>query len=572
MGELPPQDPGQDVGEEKSNHKARRSGWPAPASLVRTVGGRARSLRWRIHAWHTLILLLVVAGFGGMLYAEARRARFDEIDAELLSAARVLEGVLRARPPMGPFSGPPGRLRQGRPPGPWRDRFPPDPGEPSGLDDGPGFPPGESIRPRRGPGGARNPRPPGPPPPFDPGALSLPRSFIDRHTDAGEPPYFVVRGPEGRPFRAEPPGIAEEIPVDPVVGRQHEFHARNRGTLRELTLRGPGRTSILVGRPIHQELAGLRRTAWRLGLTGLAVFTLGLAGGWWLSARAVRPIAAMSATVAGIEAGSLSRRLELEGMDTELGGLGILINGMLDRLEASFAQQVRFTADASHELRTPLAVILSQVELALSRPREAPAYREALEACGRAARRMTSLVEDLLTLARADSGKLELRREPCDLAAIAASAVALLEPLARDRRIRIDLRARPAPLTGDPDRLGQVLSNLIGNAIHYNRDGGEVRIIVSQDEATAIVAVEDTGIGIPEDDLARIFDRFYRVDAARSRARGGSGLGLAICRSIVEAHGGTIVATSILDRGSQFTLMIPRQAVYYDGMKAGQAF
>ncbi len=564
MAEPHPQHPGQDVGEDKSSQGASRSGRRSLLGILRAVGGRARSLRWRIQAWHTLILLLVVAGFGGMLYAEARRARFDEIDAELLSAARVLEGVLRARPSFGPFSGPPGRLRQGRPPGPRRDQRPPGPGEPPGIDDEPElppeFPPGESIRPPRDRVGQRNRMPPGPPP-FDPGALSLPRSFVDRHTDAGEPPYFVVRGPEGRPFRAEPPGIVGEIPVDPVVGRQHELHARNRGMLRELTLRGPGRTSILVGRPIHRELAGLRRTAWRLGLTGLAVFTLGLVGGWWLSARAVRPIAAMSATVAGIEAGSLSRRLELEGLDTELGGLGVLVNGMLDRLEASFVQQVRFTADASHELRTPLAVILSQVELALSRPREAPAYREALEACGRAAHRMKSLVEDLLTLARADSGKLELRREPCDLAAIAGSAVALLEPLARDRGIRIELRARPAPLAGDPERLGQVLSNLIGNAIHYNRDGGDVRVTVSRDEAAAIVEVEDTGFGIPEGDLARIFDRFYRVDAARSRARGGSGLGLAICRSIVEAHGGTIGVASTIGRGSRFTLMIPRQAV-----------
>lgn len=565
MSELPPQDPGQDVGEDKSSHGARRSGWRSAASILRAVGGRVRSLRWRIQAWHTLILLLVVAGFGGMLYAETRRARFDEIDAELLSAARVIEGVLRAFPPIGPFSRAPGRLPPGRPPGPWRDRRSPNPGEPPGMSDGlefpPGPPPGGPIRRPRDPGTPRPRMLPRRPPPFDPGALSLPRSFVDRHTDAGEPPYFVVRGPEGRPLRADPPGIADDVPLDPIVARQHEFHARNRGALRELTLRGPGRTSILVGRPIHQELAGLHRMAWRLGLSGLAVFTFGLVGAWWLSARAVRPIATMSATVAGIEAGSLSRRLELEGLDAELGRLGILINGMLDRLEASFAQQVHFTADASHELRTPLAVILSQVELALSRPREAPAYRDALEACGRAARRMTSLVEDLLTLARADSGKLELRQEPCDLATIAGSAVALLEPLARERRIRIDLRTRPAPLMGDPERLGLALSNLISNAIHYNRDDGEVHVTVSQEAATSIVEVADTGFGIPEDEIGRIFDRFYRVDAARSRARGGSGLGLAICRSIVEAHGGSIGVASTLHRGSRFTLMIPRQAV-----------
>src|SRR5262249_49337357 len=155
------------------------------------------------------------------------------------------------------------------------------------------------------------------------------------------------------------------------------------------------------------------------GLTGLGVFLAGYAGGWWLSSRAVRPIIAMSDTVSGINASSLSRRLALKDVDTELAGLGSLINTMLERLESSFEQQVQFTADASHELRTPLAVILSQVELALSRPREAVAYRDSLEACGRAATRMKSLVEDLLTLARADSGKLELRVEPVDFDHIA---------------------------------------------------------------------------------------------------------------------------------------------------------
>jgi heavy metal sensor kinase len=297
--------------------------------------------------------------------------------------------------------------------------------------------------------------------------------------------------------------------------------------------------------------------AWQLGLTGLGVFLAGCAGGWWLSSRAVRPILAMSETVSGINASNLSQRLDLAGFDTELGSLGVLINTMLERLEASFEQQVRFTADASHELRTPLSVILSQVELALSRPREAAAYHQSLEACGRAATRMKSLVEDLLTLARADSGKLELRAEPVDLARIAESSVALLQPLAQERGIRILRQLSSAPLDGDPQRLGQVITNLLGNAIQYTQPGGKVTVSTSGDNGCARVVVEDTGAGIPEIDLPLVFDRFHRVDTARSRASGGSGLGLAICRSIVEAHGGTIAVTSSLDRGSRFTVTIP---------------
>ncbi len=236
----------------------------------------------------------------------------------------------------------------------------------------------------------------------------------------------------------------------------------------------------------------------------------------------------------------------------------ILINTMLERLGRSFEQQARFTADASHELRTPLAVILSQVELALSRQRDGPAYRESLEACGRAAGRMKSLVDDLLTLARADSGKLELRVEPVDLARIAEETAALLEPLAHERTARILVMTSPAPLKGDPERLSQVLANLLSNAIQYTRPGGQVTVTVRSDNDSAIVAVEDTGAGIPESDLPLIFDRFHRVDTARSRKSGGSGLGLSICRSIVEAHGGTITVSSAVDHGSTFIVTIPR--------------
>ena len=265
----------------------------------------------------------------------------------------------------------------------------------------------------------------------------------------------------------------------------------------------------------------------------------------------------MSETVSEINATSLSRRLDLEGVDTELGRLAELINSMLERLGRSFDQQVRFTADASHELRTPLAVILAQVELALSRQREAPAYRDSLEACGRAARRMKSLVDDLLTLARADAGKLELRIRPVDLAHIAEDCVALLEPLADKRSIRIQLDTRTVPLKGDPERLGQVLTNLLSNAILYNRPGGQVNVSVGSTDGAAIVIVEDTGVGIPEGELPLVFDRFHRVDAARSRESGGSGLGLAICRSIIEAHGGTITLASQVHHGSTFTVTIP---------------
>ncbi len=464
-----------------------------------------RSLQWRLQAWHALILLVVLIGFGGTLYLEVKRARLDEIDAELLSAARVLEGVLRSRP----------ELANARPPEGLRDRPNPPPGRPQRPPRPEDFGRDRDRFKNRPPDRARFPQDtdlqagrfdPARLPRFEAQALRLPASLMDRHDDDPRSmPYFVVRSPNDHVIRAEPPWIAEQVPPDLEVGPRREWHGRNRWDLREVTLLGPGRTTIQVGRSVRHELEGLRRMAWELGLTGLGVFGAGLLGGWWLSSRAVKPISTMSETVSEINASNLSKRLDLEGVDTELGRLGLLINGMLERLEESFAQQVRFTADASHELRTPLAVILAQTELALSKPREGPAYREALEACGRSATRMKTLVEDLLTLARADSGRLELRVEPIDLGQIARNCASAMMPLARPRNIRINLQAGPAPFKGDAARMEQVLTNLLNNAIQYNRPGGQVTLSTWLEGNLVIVEVADTGVGIPEADLPRIF-------------------------------------------------------------------
>ena len=161
-------------------------------------------------------------------------------------------------------------------------------------------------------------------------------------------------------------------------------------------------------------------------------------------------------------------------------------------------------------------------------------------------------------MARADSGKLELRIEPIDLAQIVEESVSLLMPLANKRGVRILTDLSPAPLQGDAERLGQVVTNLLSNAIQYNRPDGQVVVSVSEDERSLIIVVSDTGLGIPESDLPLVFDRFHRIDAARLRKSGGSGLGLAICRSIALAHGGTITVASEVDRWSRFTVVIPR--------------
>jgi heavy metal sensor kinase len=330
-----------------------------------------------------------------------------------------------------------------------------------------------------------------------------------------------------------------------------------RGQYREAALLGPGGTVVLVGRSVGKEAAEQRAFGWQLAGVGLVVLAVGLAGGWLVSARILRPLAAISATASAISAANLAGRIDTGAVDRELAELAGVLNAMFGRLEAAFERQSRFTADASHELRTPLALLQSHAELALSRPRTAAKYRQTIEACLRAAGRMTGLVEGLLTLARADAGKLDLRREPVNLRELVEESIAHFQPLAAGKQVSLAARLEPADVTGDGLRLGQVVTNLLSNALQYNRPGGEVLVQLRTEDGEALLLVKDTGCGIPEEDCPNLFERFYRVDKARSRASGGNGLGLAICQSVVEAHGGTIGFETKVGQGSTFWVRLP---------------
>jgi heavy metal sensor kinase len=314
---------------------------------------------------------------------------------------------------------------------------------------------------------------------------------------------------------------------------------------------------ILVGRSLAPDLAAMRRLALWLGAAGAAVLVLGLAGGWWVATRAIRPIETISATAVKIAGGDLSQRINAADTDNELGRLAGVLNSTFARLESAFTQQARFTSDASHELRTPVAVILSQTQTALSRQRPGPEYREALEACQRAARRMKTLTESLLELARLDAGQETMKQERVDLRRVAGDCVELVRPLAAERGIQIHCDVAAIECLGDAGRIGQVVTNLLTNAIAFNRDQGEVRLAARVEENAVLVKVSDTGQGIPEEDVPHLFERFYRADKSRSRIQGRNGLGLAICKAIVDAHGGSLEVSSQLEVGSTFTLKLP---------------
>jgi heavy metal sensor kinase len=317
-------------------------------------------------------------------------------------------------------------------------------------------------------------------------------------------------------------------------------------------------TRILVGKPLGRELAELRTFAWQLIGSGLLVLGIGLAGGWIFSRSITRPIASIARTASAISANNLSRRIDTSEIDVELVSLAEVLNQMFERLEAAFDRQSRFTSDASHELRTPLAVIHSHAELALSKPRSGEEYRETLGACLKAAGRMSSLVDGLLTLARADAGKLDLHFRQVDLRAVVEEVVDQFRPQAEIGRIALatDL-SRAAPVHGDAALLARISSNLLSNALRYTSSGGEVRVHVDTSQGGAVLVVEDTGCGIPLEDQPRVFERFFRADRARSRSQGGNGLGLAICKSLVEVHQGTISFTSAPDRGTRFEVRLP---------------
>lgn len=535
-----------------------------------------RSIRGRLQAWYALVLLAVVAGFAGILFFQLRAARFHEIDAGLTSAAQYLEVGLRRFPPA-ELNGPP----------PFAGEFPgPRPPDRPGLPyDRPG--PREFDRPGRREFDRPGPPPfdrPGPPeldrperrPPLPVPAdrdrmlaeLQLPRGLAPEGDDRSAAPYFAVWRTNGTLLKALdrpdglPPPAPPELPLSPVP------RLTQRGELREAALVGPSGTRILVGRSVAREQSELRAFAWRLAGIGAVVLAVGLAGGWFVSARILRPVAAISATASSISGTNLSERIDPAGVDRELAGLADVLNAMFDRLEAAFARQVRFTADVSHELRTPLAVIRSHAELALNRPRSGEEYRDALDTCLRSAGRMTELVEALLTLARADAGKLDLRHEPVELRELVAESVALFRPLAQGKDVSLATRLAPVEVPGDAGRLSQVVMNLLSNAVQYNRPGGEVRVALAAEADTAVLSVSDTGCGIPAEDRPHLFERFYRVDKARARASGGNGLGLSICQSIVEAHGGTVGCESVVGRGSTFWVRLPLRTAEGDPQAA----
>jgi heavy metal sensor kinase len=285
-------------------------------------------------------------------------------------------------------------------------------------------------------------------------------------------------------------------------------------------------------------------------------------GGYWLSRRALSPVDALVRTAREVSGTNLGSRLQKLETGDELQRLSDTLNEMLDRIEVAFQRITQFTADASHELRTPVSLIRTEAELALRRSRGEAEYKESLRHILLEAERTTALIEQLLSMARADSGRETLHFDLVDLRQTLRSVVDGWQQVATIRNLQFssNLDAPDFSVMGDETLLRRLADILLDNALKYTPSPGSVHLSLELQGESAVIRVQDSGFGIPEEEQGKIFERFYRVDKARSRAHGGAGLGLAIAQWIVAQHGGSIQVESQAGQGATFRVELPLDA------------
>jgi heavy metal sensor kinase len=358
---------------------------------------------------------------------------------------------------------------------------------------------------------------------------------------------------------AVPIHLPATVPAKGLVEDRHVAGTSLRFLSRSVTVLGKPYT-IQVAAPTHELVEGLTGFKWALILLVPVVLLAATAGGWWMSRRALQPVDQVTATARSIGEQNLGKRLPVPNTEDELQRLSETLNQMLDRIEGAFHRVTQFTADASHELRTPVALIRTTSEIALRKHRSDAEYREALDEVHAESVRTTGLIENLLTLARADAGKETLDRTPVDLASLVLEVSGQAEKLAQQKGITLACQAPEgiAPISGDRDTLRRLFFILLDNAVKYTPPGGQIQVGINQSPEKVTVEVCDSGGGISQQDLPHIFERFYRSDKSRNRDSGGAGLGLSLAKWIVEAHGGFIEVESAVDSGSTFRVALPK--------------
>jgi heavy metal sensor kinase len=454
------------------------------------------SIRWRLTLWNTLGLAVMLLAFAGLVYGLLRHALYEQIDRTLLGALGQLEHDPRAA------SEPDERLRHWI--YEWREH--------------------ENLS-------------------------------------------AVAYDPEGHVREQTEQLAADSVPTAPAVAagerrlQDRDVPILGRQRVLEGGLRLGGQPSdVVVMAPLEgvdHELGELRAVL----LTAVPVVLIFSGGlGYVLARKALAPMERLRRSAEEITAERLDRRLPVLNPKDELGRLTETFNAMIGRLERSFAEIRRFTADASHELRTPLTAIRTEAEVALARPLDLAEHQQLLGSILEECDRLTRLADQLLSLAREDARAARQVHEPVDLAALVETVAETVRPLADVKGVGLRVKAHePVFVRGDAARLREVFFNILDNAIKYTPGDGTVEVRVGCSGPEAVVTVQDTGVGIAAEHLPRVFDRFYRVDKARSRAEGGTGLGLSIAQSIVAAHGGRIELASTPGQGTTCTVRLPAE-------------
>ncbi len=382
--------------------------------------------------------------------------------------------------------------------------------------------------------------------------------------------FFQILSPTGRTNIKSPNIQSRDIPLSQVA-----LEAALKGQRTFESVRYPNSPALrLVSVPmmldgtlvnivrVGTSLQPVEETLHRLLLVLLVSLPVGLlvalGGGWFLAGRALRPVESITQAAQRIAGGDLAQRLDAPTSQDEIGRLTETFNDMIARLDASFKQVRQFGTDASHELRTPLTVLKGETELALRRPRSPEDYRLVLESSLEEIDRMSRIVDELFFLSRADLGEVKMESLPVRLDALVEDIYRQASLLGQEPNVLIRLATiTPCTVQGDELRLRELFLNVVDNAIKYSNSGGTVDISLTCDGQMARLTVRDQGIGIEPESLPRIFDRFYRTDAARAHVKTGTGLGLPICKWIAETHHGSIDVQSVVGAGSTFTVSLP---------------
>lgn len=471
----------------------------APPGTTATGLRRAwpRSVRARLALWFALGLLLVVSAYAAAVLAQVRDDLYEALDSQLEGDVALVTGWLRQAPAA------------------------------------------------------------------DPPGLAMPMMSSSERT-GGELPWLETWSGDGR--RLSLAGPRPELPpmrgaLAPGKAQASSVRLSDGRRVRALVTRatiGDRTIVVRVGRSEQAAQHELQEFTAALVFSLPLAFVIAAGAGYWLAGRALAPVSEMTARARRITAEHLGDRLPVEDPRDEFGQLATVINDALARLEHSFDTLRRFTADASHELRTPLTAIRSVGEIGLRERRSEADYREIVGSLLEEAERLTTLVDGLLMLSRADAGRIALRPIAVDLRELAQEVVADFGVLAEEKHQRLLVDGETAVLaSADRGTLRQALINLVDNAIKYSPDERTIVLRVVRRDSEAVIEVADDGPGIEPSHLPRIFDRFYRVDEARSRAAGGAGLGLSLARWAVEANGGRLTVESSPGRGSVFSIVLP---------------